>query len=77
MTPKLTIVTHYYSSDPDQTDDYYSREVELDGTIIREYADAYHDGDRSAKQFAEGIAWALGLNAEDIVERGESDIVVA
>jgi hypothetical protein len=77
MTPQLTIVTHFTSDDPKFEGDYYSRDVELDGTIIREYSDAYHDGARSAKQFAQGIAWALGIPEEEIAERDEADIAVA
>jgi hypothetical protein len=75
--PKITIVTHFYSDDPKCEGDYYSRDVEIDGTILESYADAYHAGSRSAKEFARGIAWALGLDEKEIAERDEADIAVA
>ena len=77
MTPQLTIVTHFTSDDPKFEGDYYSRDVELDGTIVAQYSDAYHDGSRSAKEFARGIAWALGLDEKEIGARDEADIAVA
>ena len=57
---KIEIIQHYQEDDPDYISDYVDVEVFVDGDLIREYADGYHDnGDIKAEAFVEGIKWAI------------------
>ena len=57
---KIEIVQHYQEDDPDCISDYVDVEVFVDGNLIREYSDWYHDkGGTRAESFVEGIKWAI------------------
>jgi len=52
----VKILTHYPVDDPDCTGDYCSVDVLVDGELVRQYGDWYHDkGDVQARAFVEGF----------------------
>ncbi len=58
---KLEVITHYQESDKDFSRDYVEVSILLDGKLIQEYGDRYHDkGDVKAEGFVEGFLEALG-----------------
>lgn len=55
---KLKIITHFYNDDPDCSGDYASVTVELEGMVIANYGDYYHDkGEEKAEGFIDGVRY--------------------
>ena len=62
----LTIITHYAENDPEFTSDYHSIGIYIDGELVREYGDSYHD---KGKEKVEGYLNALDdLTMLDAIE---------
>lgn len=56
---KVKIVTHYQIEDTECNGDYYDIELFIDGKLVKEFGDYYHEkGDVKVEAFLEGIKYA-------------------
>lgn len=61
MNPKIEIIYHYFKDDIKCDSDYISIDVYINGKIIKEYADVYHDSNKPAQSFVDGYILGAGL----------------
>ena len=73
-TPIVTVITHYDINDTDFMEDYCSMKLFIDGTLVFEGRDAYHDNSRDKIDgFILGLKHAWGKPALIVKEIKKAD----
>ena len=66
----IEIIIHYCKDDPEYCGDYSSMELLIDGDIIAEYADAYHDHSQDKiSGWIDCLQWVYGTNHMPKIKR--------
>ena len=75
---KIFIIYSEYPSEDDIGGDEWGIQVELDGKIVAEYGDYYHDkGSEKAIGFIDGVAYTMGWKEKvDYIIKYDNKVVV-
>lgn len=57
---QLKIVTYFEKSDKTFSSDYEKKEIYLDGVLVEEYPDSYHDNESAADGFLNACLLLIG-----------------